>query len=105
MSILNYPKVCVVCQKRQPCHRQGYYCRPCHPVATKARIQAIAAVAKAIRLGALVSAKFLTCTDCGKPARHYDHRDYSKPLSVEPVCQCCNMARGPASYGSFRSAA
>lgn len=26
----------------------------------------------------------------------YDHRDYTKPLSVEPVCRSCNKLRGPA---------
>lgn len=36
------------------------------------------------------------CVDCGKPARHYDHRDYMKPLEVEPVCISCNFKRGPA---------
>lgn len=28
-------------------------------------------------------------------ARDYDHRDYNKPLEVEPVCHSCNMKRGP----------
>jgi hypothetical protein len=36
------------------------------------------------------------CADCGKPANEYDHRDYNKPLQVEPVCYVCNKARGPA---------
>ena len=35
------------------------------------------------------------CTDCGQPAQEYDHRDYKKPLEVEPVCRECNAARGP----------
>lgn len=35
------------------------------------------------------------CVDCGKPAQEYDHRDYKKPLEVDPVCKECNAARGP----------
>ena len=33
------------------------------------------------------------CVDCGKPAHSYDHRDYEKPLDVEPVCRSCNRRR------------
>ena len=36
------------------------------------------------------------CVDCGKPAEMYDHRDYYKPLEVNPVCRTCNTKRGPA---------
>lgn len=39
------------------------------------------------------------CTDCGKPATCYDHRDYLKPDEVEPVCRACNKIRGPALPG------
>lgn len=35
------------------------------------------------------------CDDCGKAAQEYDHRDYKKPLEVDPVCKACNFARGP----------
>lgn len=38
----------------------------------------------------------IPCVDCGAPACDYDHRDYSKPLDVEPVCRRCNLRRGPA---------
>ena len=38
----------------------------------------------------------IPCVDCGAPARDYDHRDYNKPLDVEPVCRRCNILRGPA---------
>lgn len=39
----------------------------------------------------------IICVDCKrKPAAVYDHRDYSKPLEVEPVCHWCNGRRGPA---------
>lgn len=36
------------------------------------------------------------CVDCGATATCYDHRDYSKPWQVEPVCDRCNRLRGPA---------
>lgn len=35
------------------------------------------------------------CVDCGRPAECYDHRDYLRPLDVEPVCYSCNRRRGP----------
>ncbi len=58
--------------------------------------KAIRAVTKAVRDGDLPSIGTQICVDCGKPAQHYDHRDYDKPLEVEPVCVKCNFARGPA---------
>lgn len=36
------------------------------------------------------------CVDCGAPATMYDHRNYYKPLEVEPVCRSCNGKRGQA---------
>lgn len=36
------------------------------------------------------------CVDCGNIATGYDHRDYNKPLDVDPVCNSCNLIRGPA---------
>jgi hypothetical protein len=54
------------------------------------------AVARAIRHGLLKPAYAFKCTDCDKQAQCYDHRDYDKPLEVEPVCISCNYRRGPA---------
>lgn len=34
------------------------------------------------------------CTDCERPAMVYDHRDYTNPLKVDPVCITCNIRRG-----------
>lgn len=53
-------------------------------------------VARAIRLGNLKHPSCFACTDCGGASIHYDHRDYLKPLEVEPVCRKCNYKRGPA---------
>ena len=59
-------------------------------------ISAINAVAKAVKDGVLAPVKTLNCVDCGSPAQCYDHRDYGKPLNVEPVCRKCNFRRGSA---------
>lgn len=53
-------------------------------------------VARAIRKGELVHPRNFPCMDCGGASIHYDHRDYSKPLTVDPVCRRCNYRRGPA---------
>lgn len=37
----------------------------------------------------------IKCTDCPNPAKCYDHRDYGKPLKVDPVCKMCDAIRGP----------
>jgi hypothetical protein len=35
------------------------------------------------------------CIDCKvRRATVYDHRDYTKPLEVDPVCASCNILRG-----------
>jgi hypothetical protein len=54
------------------------------------------AVADARRRGELPSPRELACMDCGGAAVDYDHREYAKPLQVEPVCRRCNLRRGPA---------
>lgn len=67
------------------------------------RGQAHRAVAAAIKRGELPRlsryrepSSGVDCVDCGQEARVYDHRDYSRPLDVEPVCFYCNRERGPA---------
>lgn len=52
-------------------------------------------VRRAIRRGELRPPKEKGCVDCGGQATTYDHRDYSKPLDVDPVCMGCNIRRGP----------
>lgn len=60
------------------------------------RQEAAKQVAKARRTGALKPPAEFDCVDCGREAECYDHRDYAKPLDVEPVCRSCNVIRGPA---------
>lgn len=58
---------------------------------------AMACVVKAKAAGVLPPLDgSIACVDCGAPAKHYDHRDYSRPLDVEPCCHSCNLRRGPA---------
>ena len=52
-------------------------------------------VTKAIRTGLLKPVHECVCVDCGSPAECYDHRDYNKPLAVDPVCKRCDSLRGP----------
>lgn len=74
------------------------YCIPCQSERLKDNggYEAHRAVNSAVARGDLPPARTLACVDCGKPARDYDHRDYGKPLEVEPVCRSCNRLRGPA---------
>lgn len=55
-------------------------------------------VSRAVRAGLLADLKKvgLPCTDCYRLADRYDHRDYTRPLEVAPVCHRCNAKRGPA---------
>lgn len=55
----------------------------------------VRAVWLAIKAGQLPPPKTLICVDCGKGAFCYDHRDYRKPLAVDPVCKSCDSMRGP----------
>lgn len=64
------------------------------------RLRPLVAVAsrltsKAVRKGELPVPIYCVCVDCGQPAAVYDHRDYTKPLDVQPVCLSCNHKRGP----------
>jgi len=63
------------------------------------RSKAHSMVACAIRVGLLPKLDgSIVCTDCVEPAHEYDHRDYGRPLDVEPVCRSCNKRRGSATY-------
>lgn len=60
--------------------------------------RATAHVHNAIKAGRLADPKTLICADCGGSATEYDHRDYTQPLFVEPVCHPCNFKRGPGHW-------
>ena len=94
------PKDCEQCGTALPLvrHHKAYLCEECKSKAPYRRTgwQAHRLVACAIRLGFLPRPATCKCVDCGVQATEYDHRDYGKPLEVEPVCRTCNFARGPA---------
>lgn len=71
-------------------------CKPAGHYTLTAKYQAHKAVAQARKNGTLANPNNFVCVDCGDTAVEYDHRDYSKPLDVEPVCRRCNLRRGPA---------
>lgn len=62
--------------------------------------QAHRLVASAIRQGLLPDLKGgeYACVDCSAVATVYEHRDYSRPLDVEPTCETCNFRRGTAKW-------
>lgn len=74
-------------------------CRTCSSARTlklrKAGTIAHLLVAVAVRDGRLPRPSTLQCVDCQwQTAEVYDHRDYDKPLEVDPVCRPCNTKRG-----------
>jgi hypothetical protein len=76
---------------RQKCVAQAVTHQRRYPLAKRAR----QLVGYHVRAGNLRPASDFACVDCGRPATDYDHRDYTKPLIVEPTCRSCNLQRGP----------
>jgi hypothetical protein len=96
---------CVVCgerEERSPTTRNVLFCTECNRRHLTEGAKAIAQVGRAVRAGALPKLSDLACIDCGSDAAVYDHRDYTKPLDVEPVCVRCNAGRGPAFNSAYR---
>ena len=90
------PMVCPYCHKETEKRTSSYH-PGCSFQVSEISKKATAQVTKAIRRGTIKAISHETkCVDCGKPARDYDHRYYSKPLAVVPVCRACNQKRGPA---------
>lgn len=87
--------VCVACGglRTRTSRRMCDTCRNAHEIAVQA---ANKEVSRAVRKGSLPKASTQRCVDCGAQALDWEHRDYSKPLAVEPVCRSCNVKRGPA---------
>jgi hypothetical protein len=71
-------------------------CVDCEDLRQKAKEAAVRKIKAEIKAGRMPPAATHKCVDCGEPASMYDHRDYSKPLEVSPVCRSCNWERGPA---------
>lgn len=88
-------KLCALCGKSPANSPQAKLCSPCSNTLFECQKAVQARVHKAIREGLLPRADSFSCVDCGKQAQGYDHRDYNKPMDVEPVCRSCNAKRGP----------
>ncbi len=95
-------RVCVDCGLDfRPGHFIQVRCFSCviHSPYVKAGRRAHAQVYAAVRRGEIpVLTGEIPCVDCGRAAQQYDHRDYNKPLDVDPVCRSCNYKRGPAAF-------
>ena len=94
---------CKSCGKLEIGRSSGYrnQCDECTPndevaIKDRAKNYAYGQVKKARVQGLLPDPWDCLCADCGKQASVYDHRDYAKPLEVDPVCKACNVFRGPA---------
>ena len=102
---LDKPRLCRECKKDISTRGAGAkYCEKCaspsvkKPWARKPR-QATChrIVGIAVKAGILPALTGdIKCVDCGTEATCYEHRDYLKPLDVEPVCLSCNYLRGAA---------
>lgn len=91
--------VCAACGKTYVTHRlarNNSRCLYCAITYAMAKARCEQAVARAIKRGDLARPHLFGCTDCDQQAEVYDHRDYSRPLEVAPVCRGCNTRRGPA---------
>lgn len=78
-------------------------CLRCESIIRLAQAIAHSDVCVAIRKGLLRPASEFPCSDCGCKAVEYDHRDYSQPLKVDPVCRGCNLKRGTADISAIIS--
>lgn len=78
------------------------FCPDCRDARFHEREAATSEVFKAKKRGELTRAAEHICADCGKQARDWDHRDYTKPLEVVAVCHSCNVRRPPAYCSGYR---
>jgi hypothetical protein len=93
--------ICKKCkQEKLACGGSQHFvcngCKPTNHYTFSKQYQAQKAVNQARKNGLLRPATDFDCVDCGGQATEYDHRDYDKPLMVDPVCRRCNLTRGPA---------
>ena len=82
---------CVICGKPVSGYTTSKLrCAKCIPMYSQIISRAHARVLYAVRSGRLAHPFSKLCVDCGAPAAEYDHRDYSQPLLVVPVCKILN---------------
>lgn len=89
-------RICIVCLGNFKGHGRAWYCNACAIDVLFLQRRITVKLHKRIKAGVIPRADKLHCVDCGNSASCYDHRDYTKPYKVEPVCNGCNIRRGPA---------
>lgn len=97
-------KPCVYCGDAVDRSKPARSCFACMTKRKPYVLAALRAVHRAVEAGRLKNILRQFCVDCGAPAWEYDHRDYSKPLDVEPTCRSCNARRGPAKFPMLEAA-
>jgi hypothetical protein len=93
---------CACCMKKMPEPDEICLCGSCHYILRlKQEAQRLRNVARGVICYAMQKGRLLDlskanvqCVDCGKRALVWDHRDYTKPMLVDPVCYSCNGLRG-----------
>jgi hypothetical protein len=91
-------RVCATTFKGFPIGRH-WYCEGCRPAHYAAQRLARRWILLAIRTGRLLPASTFKCVDCKENwASGWEHRDYDRPLDVDPTCGSCNHMRGPAKF-------
>lgn len=83
--------VCEACGHRDSTRNDGRFCRGCQ----RFKSAVVNQVGYAIKKGIIQRASCFECVRCGKQAKEYDHRDYAKPMDIQPMCRSCNK-RMPA---------
>lgn len=87
---------CIDCGKPTNRTKTAKRCHACAGLVAQFQNTAMYRVQLLIKQGVIAKPGVHACVDCGAKATCYDHRDYSKPWAVEPVCDRCNTLRGPA---------
>lgn len=78
-------------------HHSARYCLPCSDAVSDMRKSISKRLRYAIDTGKLKDWRGQKCNFCGESAIGYEHRDYSQPFDVTPICRSCNWKLGPAS--------
>lgn len=93
-----YQSICITCSEPFKGNKgMPLRCMRCTHVAERVRNRAYRQVFMARLSGRLpeLSVEHIPCVECGSRAQHWDHRDYTKPLDVQPLCRSCNYKAGP----------
>lgn len=86
-------------------HHSARYCLPCADSVMDMQKAIAKSLRFAINAGKLKDWRGQKCHFCGEAASGYEHRDYSRPFNVRPICRSCNWKLGPAGKFPERAAA